>query len=109
MDEELKKLGYDNRSIRSFSDEEKKFLISNNNILPNIKLRIKDQFPKIPDNKLLKVILLSINNDVDELIDSLPIFRPVIQIINSEIRDRKLSQLLEKGKILFYSDFNKFF
>jgi len=25
MDEELKKLGYDNRSVRSFSDEEEKF------------------------------------------------------------------------------------
>jgi hypothetical protein len=102
MSEELKNLGYDYRFIRILSDEDKLFFIKNNDYISKIKERLKDEL-KIPDDKLLKVIQMSYNNEND--IDFL---KKSKNIIDSEIRNQKISKILSE-KVLNFSDFNKFF
>ena len=60
MDEEMKNLGYSPRLIRVLKDREKKFFIDNNEVIDNIKKRIKEEFSLYDDNKILKSIIMGI-------------------------------------------------
>lgn len=103
MDKVLRELGYSDREIRTLNDFEKRFLIDNNEIIPKIKEQIIEKYPKIPENKILVSIMMSLGDYVDDL------FVGIRDIIKSEQRDFKISKLLSESKIYKFSDFNKLF
>jgi hypothetical protein len=104
MDEEMKKLGYNIRFIRILTDEKKKFFIDNDEIIDNIKERIKEEFSTdvLDDNKILKLIEMSI----DPIIDN-GFAQVVNKIIKSEIRNHKISKILEESIVYSFKEFIK--
>lgn len=98
MHSKLKDLGYSERFIKSLNNQEKDFLVNNNDILPNIKKSIISIYP-VPEDKILKVILTSfrMGNDADK--DT--IYFKVNDIIKSEIRNKKLNTIISESIISF--------
>lgn len=98
MDEKMKKLGYNVRFIRILTGEKKKFFIDNDDIIDNIKKRIKEEFSTNDDNKVLKLIEMGI----DPLgIDPMCFTQRVNDIIKSEIRSGKISKILNENVVSF--------
>jgi len=100
----MKKLGYNIRFIRILTDEKKKFFIDNDEIIDNIKERIKEEFSTdvLDDNKILKLIEMSI----DPIIDN-GFAQVVNKIIKSEIRNHKISKILEESIVYSFKEFIK--
>jgi hypothetical protein len=96
MDEEMKNLGYSPRLIRVLNDKEKKFFIDNNEVIDNIKKRIKEEFSLYDDSKIIKSIIMGI----DPISDT-GFTNDVNQIIKSEIRDNKISKILKESVVSF--------
>ena len=94
MDEEMKNLGYSPRLIRVLKDREKKFFIDNNEVIDNIKKRIKEEFSLYDDSKILKSIIMGIG-PIDDNID-FEFSKTINKIIKSEIRDNKISKILKE-------------
>lgn len=99
MDEEMKNLGYSTRLIRVLKDREKKFFIDNNEVIDNIKKRIKEEFSLYDDNKILKSIIMGIG-PIDDNID-FEFSKTINKIIKSEIRDNKISKILKESVVSF--------
>ena len=99
MDEEMKKLGYNPRLIRVLNDREKKFFIDNNEVIDNIKKRIKEEFSLYDDSKIVKSIIMGIG-PIDDDID-IEFVKDINQIIKSEIRDNKISKILKESVVSF--------
>lgn len=99
MDEEMKNLGYSPRLIRVLKDREKKFFIDNNEVIDNIKKRIKEEFSLYDDSKILKSIIMGIG-PIDDNID-FEFSKTINKIIKSEIRDNKISKILKENVVSF--------
>lgn len=101
MNKILKQLGYSDREIRTLDDFEKKFLIDNSEVLPSIKSNIIEEYPNIPEDKILKSILMSIRTGDD----SGEFFEDIKDIVRKTQRDFKLSKILSESKIYSFTDF----
>ena len=99
MDEEMKNLGYSPRLIRVLKDREKKFFIDNNEVIDNIKKRIKEEFSLYDDNKILKSIIMCIGTIDDNI--NFEFSKTINKIIKSEIRDNKISKILKESVVSF--------
>ena len=99
MDEEMKNLGYSPRLIRVLKDREKKFFIDNNEVIDNIKKRIKEEFSLYDDNKILKSIIMGIGPIDDNI--NFEFSKTINKIIKSEIRDNKISKILKESVVSF--------
>jgi hypothetical protein len=90
---------YGNRFVRTLNDKEKSFFIKNFDLIPELEKELHNKM-SIPYDKTLNVITMSCvyDGEYDFLIRAK-------NLIDSEIRNHKISSLLGERKIYKFSDF----
>lgn len=102
MDNYLKKFGYGDKFIRTLKEDEKKFLIDNNEIIPELKKSLLLKYPDMDDSKIMKCILMSLKGD-----ELGGFYSTMNDHIKSEIREYKLKRILNED-VLRFNEFKNF-
>jgi len=90
---------YGNRFVRTLNDEEKSFFIKNFDLIPELEKELHNKM-SIPYDKTLLVIKMSYN-----YVGNDDFLNRSKNLIDSEIRNLKITQLLGERKIFNFSEF----